>query len=404
MTPDTSEPTVLIRDGRIDTRHSLHTTPDLATWLGGNDGRAARLPNDVDLDALAPRLGALDTILVDFPTFTDGRGFSIARQLRTQYGYTGDLVADGPLIPDQYSMALQCGFDAVTVDQDTFARQSESNWRDAMAAFDLTYQRGYARLETAATSIFDARDTATKTRRGGSPDPFDGLSAEDALRAALARFSDDICLVSSFGVDSGVLLHMASRIRADLPIFFLDTGKHFRETLHYRDMLTERLGLTNVVSIAPDPVEVAAEDPDGTLNWNNPDACCNLRKVRPLDRRISGFAARITGRKRYQTRERADMATLEIPTGHGEQAKINPLAAWTAKDVTAYLRRHDIPPHPLLALGYLSIGCQPCTTRVSEGEDPRAGRWRNAPKTECGIHLVDGKWESTESEKRYEVF
>jgi len=402
----TSEPTVLIRDGKIDTRHSLNTTPDLGDWLDSNRGESVRLPNDVDLDTL--ELAELTTILIDFPAFTDGRGFSIARQLRTQYDFKGELIADGPLIPDQYSMALQCGFDAVTVDQDTFARQSEANWRDAMAAFDLTYQRGYARLETAATSIFDARQTADKHQltqgRVGSPDPFDGLSAEDSLRAALIRFPDDICLVSSFGVDSGVLLHMAAQVRADLPIYFLDTGKHFRETLHYRDMLIERFGLSNVISITPDTQEVVNEDPDGDLNQTDPDACCDLRKVRPLDRRIAKYAARITGRKRYQTPDRADMATLELPSHDGQQAKLNPLAAWTAKNVTAYLRRHNIPPHPLLALGYLSIGCQPCTTRVSDGEDPRAGRWRNAAKTECGIHLVDGKWESEETEKRYEVF
>ena len=396
-------PDILIRDGKASDRHDFSDIPDLETWLAGNEGEAARLPNTADLDALEPRLSALKTILVDFPAFSDGRGFSIARQLRTQHGFEGRLVAAGPLIPDQYAFALQCGFDSVLVDRDTFDRQTEADWARALNAFSATYQRAYAHKAGPATVVFDARETGG----GQSTDPFDGLSAEDGLRRAIAQFGDDICLVSSFGVDSAVLLHMASRIKPDLPVFFIDTQKHFRETLHYRDQLIERLGLTNVTNLTPDPDEVAAEDPDGDLNQTNPDACCDLRKVRPLAPTIRKFAARITGRKRYQTPDRADMPMFEpaIDPGSGAgQAKLNPLAYWSAKDVTAYMRRHDLPPHPLLALGYLSIGCQPCTTRVSEGEDPRAGRWRNAPKTECGIHLVDGKWQSSETEKRYEVF
>jgi len=390
---------LLIQDGRASDRHHFSSVPDLSDWLGGNDGDITLLPNDVDLDALAPRLSALKTILIDFPAFTDGRGFSIARQLRQTYGFEGALIATGPLIPDQYAFALQCGFSSVLVDRDTYERQTEADWATALNAFSATYQRGYAHKATAETSVFDARLTGGV----GSPDPFSGLSAQDGLRRAFDLFGDDIALVSSFGVDSGVLLHMAAEINPDVPVIFLDTGKHFRETLHYRDLLIERLGLTNVINLTPDVQELANEDSNGTLNVDNPDACCDLRKVRPLDRRILKYAARITGRKRYQTPDRANMPMFEAG-GEGEQAKLNPLAYWVAKDVTRYLRQHDIPPHPLLSLGYLSIGCQPCTTRVSEGEDPRAGRWRNAPKTECGIHQVDGKWESTETEKRYEVF
>ena len=208
-------------------------------------------------------------------------------------------------------------------------------------------------------------------------------------------------LASSLGADSAVLLHMVSKIEPNLPIIFLDTGKHFRETLAYRDMLIDDLGLTNFQNIRPDPAEVKAQDPKGDLNQSAPDACCDLRKVRPLDRVIRQYDARITGRKRYQTPQRADMPILELG---GDQVKINPLAYWSAKDVTAYMRRHDLTPHPMLALGYLSIGCQPCTTRVSEGEDPRAGRWRHSDKTECGIHFIDGKWQPLPVNKTYEVF
>lgn len=406
-------PDVLVRDGRSVFPHDLDSVPALDDWLGGNDGTRARLPNDVDLAVLAPRLAALQTLLIDFPAFTDGRGFSVARQLRTQHGFTGELVAHGPLIPDQYAFALQCGFSSVLLPADLYERHTPEAWQACVEAFSATYQRGYTHRPGPDTSVFDARETSA-LQTGGSEgtDPFRGLSAEAGLARGVEMFGDDICMVSSFGVDSAVLLHMASRIAPDLPIFFLDTQKHFRETLHYRDELVKRLGLTNVLSLTPDPAQVEAIDPSGTLHEIDPDACCALRKVRPLDPAVAPFKARITGRKRFQTPERADMPMFEPASAPDappaerprEQAKLNPLAYWSARDVTDYMRRHDLPPHPLLALGYLSIGCQPCTTRVSEGEDPRAGRWRNAPKTECGIHLVDGKWQTTEEDKTYEVF
>jgi phosphoadenosine phosphosulfate reductase len=245
----------------------------------------------------------------------------------------------------------------------------------------------------------DARKTGF--RAPSNEDGYHGLSAEQSLKKAIEAYDGQIVLASSLGVDSAVLLHMVSKIDPDLPIVFLDTGKHFRETLAYRDMLIEDLGLTNFQNIRPDRKELAAEDPDGRLNKTEPDMCCDLRKVRPLERVINQYAARITGRKRYQTPQRATMPILEKGD---DQDKVNPLAYWTAKDVTNYMRRHDLPPHPMLALGYLSIGCQPCTTRVTSGEDPRAGRWRHSDKTECGIHLVDGIWKPVPTKKTFEAF
>ena len=285
------------------------------------------------------------------------------------------------------------------MDDETLKRHTIEDWHAALDDFDLTYQRGYAVKAGPATSVFDARLTALDERKAA--DPFFGHSAELTLRKAINKFQGDIVLATSMGVDSAVLLHMVSRIDSSLPVIFLDTGKHFRETLAYRDELVSRFGLTDFRNITPDAAELAAEDPEGILNQSDQDSCCDLRKVRPLDRVINGFSARITGRKRYQTPERANMAILEEG---GAQVKVNPLAYWTAKDVTQYLRQHDLPPHPLLALGYLSIGCQPCTTRVTAGENPRAGRWRHSDKTECGIHMVDGKWVSTETKATFEAF
>lgn len=390
---------VLIKDGHTESAEEFETLPDLESFLNSNRGEAVRLPNDVDLEEIKLRLPKIKTIIVEFPNFADGRGFSIARQLRRKYGYTALLIAEGPLIPDQYAFALQCGFDAVKVDEGTYDRQTESDWFNAMNAFNLTYQRGYAFKQGPALSVFDARKTSVGAQT--ADDPYFGLSAETALRKAIEAYQGKIVLVSSLGADSVVLLHMISKIDPNLPILFLDTGKHFRETLAYRDLLIEDLGLTNFQTITPDKSELKAEDPKGDLNQSDQDACCNLRKVRPLDKVISGYEARITGRKRYQTPDRKDMPILEQV---GRQAKVNPLAYWSAKDVTAYIRKHDLAPHPMFALGYLSIGCQPCTTRVAEGEDARAGRWRNTRKTECGIHYIDGKWVQVPEKRTFEVF
>ena len=390
---------VLIKDGHTESAEDFDNLPELESFLNSNRGDAVRLPNDVDLETIKLRLPNVKTIIVEFPNFADGRGFSIARELRKKYGYKSLLIAEGPLIPDQYAFALQCGFDAVKVDEGTFSRQSESDWFNAMDAFSLTYQRGYAFKQGPALSVFDARQTSIGAQK--ADDPYFGHSAEMALRKAIQDYPDNIALVSSLGADSAVLLHMVSKIDKNLPVIFLDTGKHFRETLAYRDLLIEDLGLTNFQTITPDAAELKAEDADGNLHSSAPDSCCDLRKVRPLDRVIKGYEARITGRKRYQTPDRKNMPILELG---GRMVKVNPLAYWSAKDVTAYIRKHDLTPHPMFNLGYLSVGCQPCTTRVAEGEDPRAGRWRNHNKTECGIHYIDGKWVQVPNAKTYEVF
>jgi phosphoadenylyl-sulfate reductase (thioredoxin) len=372
---------------------------DLDALIRNEDIDALRLLPDADLSDVVDALPRIQSIFIEFSAFTDGRGFSLARLLRKRHGYTGLLVADGQLIPDQFAFALQCGFDAVRISDAELKRHSPAAWDAALDAFDLTYQRGYAVRSGPATSIFDARLASMEDQK--TADPFFGLGAEATLRRAIEMHEGDLFLASSLGADSAVLLHMVSRIRPDLPIYFLDTGKHFRQTLAYRDTLIQQLGLTNFINIHPDAAELKADDPTGMLHSVEPDACCALRKVRPLKHAVGHFGAQVTGRKRYQTPERAGMPIYEQLD---VMVKVNPLAYWTAKDVAAYIRRHNLPPHPMFALGYPSIGCQPCTTRVADGEDPRAGRWRNQSKTECGIHMVDGKWESVETVKTFEAF
>ena len=208
----------------------------------------------------------------------------------------------------------------------------------------------------------------------------DALSDPEVGRAAL---------VSSFGAESVVLLHMASIIDRTTPVLFIDTEMLFPETLTYQQEVADKLGLTGVQVIKPAREEIFAEDVDGILHLADPDACCNLRKTRPLEIALDGFDAWVTGRKRYQggTREALEFFETEAE----KRIKINPLAHWGRDDVQDYIINNRLPRHPLVARGYRSIGCFPCTTPVGAGEDERAGRWRGQDKEECGIHFVDGK-------------
>jgi phosphoadenosine phosphosulfate reductase len=213
-------------------------------------------------------------------------------------------------------------------------------------------------------------------------------SAEDAgvalLRCAMTEsFAGRFAVVSSFGADSAMLLALAAEIDRDVPVLFLDTGKHFPETLAYRDRLVRRLGLRDVRDIHPDPVDLARTDPDGDLHRWVPDDCCAIRKVAPLEQALVGFDAWATGRRRQQTRTRAALPFMEPVSG---RVKFNPLADWSAQRIIDELGRRDLPRHPLTGQGFLSIGCAPCTRAVKPGEDPRAGRWTGQAKVECGIH------------------
>ena len=211
---------------------------------------------------------------------------------------------------------------------------------------------------------------------------------EDAIRV---QYPGKLALVSSFGAESAVLLHMVSRIDPAVPVLFLDTQMLFAETLAYQRSLAARLGLSDVRLIRPDPADLANDDPGGTLHGENPDGCCFIRKTLPLRRAVEPFCAWITGRKRHQAATRAGLPLFEEDRAT-HRLKVNPLAEWSFADVRDYMDRHALPRHPLLAKGYPSIGCAPCTTPVAADEDPRAGRWRGQPKTECGIHFDGGRW------------
>ncbi len=216
---------------------------------------------------------------------------------------------------------------------------------------------------------------------------FRGASTQEMLDAVIRDgLAGDLAVVSSFGAESAVLLHLVASVDPAVPVLFLDTGKHFPETLAYRDLLVERLGL-NLVVLTPDPEDLAKRDETG-LRWSyDPDGCCEIRKVKPLEKALQGYDASFTGRKAFQAATRANLPRFEVDTSDAQgRLKINPLIDWDASQIEAYFIQHDLPRHPLIAQGYPSIGCSPCTTQVAPGEDPRSGRWKGWDKTECGIH------------------
>lgn len=218
---------------------------------------------------------------------------------------------------------------------------------------------------------------------------YERLRTHDLLRGLLTEdYPGRIGLVSSFGAEAAVTLHMVAEIDPYTPVIFLDTWKHFPETLAYRDDLVTRLGLCNMQTVTPRPVHLEVEDPDGNLSARDPDRCCHFRKTRPMLQALRAMDCWITGRKRHQADTRSELTLFEV---QDRWIKVNPLLDWSPDDVAAYYRTHDLPPHPLTSQGYPSIGCVPCTRPVAPGEDARAGRWSDSEKTECGIHFENGK-------------
>jgi phosphoadenosine phosphosulfate reductase len=236
--------------------------------------------------------------------------------------------------------------------------------------------------------VIDVSPAFTQADADALTERFADVDTQTMLAAVLReRLAGQVAVVSSFGTESAVLLDMVARADPATPVLLVDTLKLFPETLAYRDLLAERLGLTDVRAIQPDPETLAAKDAT-ELRWSfDPDGCCEIRKVIPLRNALMPFDAWITGRKAFQAKSRNAMPRFEVEDG---RLKINPLANWTKADLDAYFAAHDLPRHPLEAEGYLSIGCVPCTSIVKPGEDPRAGRWRGWDKVECGIHGSDG--------------
>jgi phosphoadenosine phosphosulfate reductase len=219
----------------------------------------------------------------------------------------------------------------------------------------------------------------------------EGRPAEEIVHWAVDRFGDGLVIGSSFGKDSLVIVDIARRLRPEIPVLFLETGYHFAETLEFRDRLRSETHL-NIVDVRP-ALSVPEQDAafGRELFARSPDQCCDMRKVAPLRRALTGRRAWLTGVRRSQHPQRAGTPVVEwqelTEDGNG-LFKVNPLVAWSLADVEAYLVAHDLPRHPLWAKGYPSVGCAPCTAPVAAGESERAGRWKGQGKIECGIHVA----------------
>ena len=244
--------------------------------------------------------------------------------------------------------------------------------------------RGTGRQSGRQRDVIDTAPAFTQADADVLNERYAGLDTATMLQRL---FRDEelgrAAVVSSFGTESAVLLHLVANADSTIPVVFVDTLKMFDETLEYRETLIERLGIENASIVRPDPETLAAKDENG-LRWSwDPDGCCAIRKVEPLARAKGGLDAWISGRKAFQSVTRENLPRFEVEEG---RLKINPLGDWTKDDLEAYFAEHDLPRHPLEEKGYLSVGCEPCTSTVAPGEDPRAGRWRGWDKVECGIH------------------
>ncbi len=343
-------------------------------------------PNDRRIAEIAPHLGRLALVALNFPSFRDGRAYSQARQLREQYRFAGELRATGDVLRDQFLFLLRAGFDSLELRKDADA----AAFAQAVSRYSVFYQSTADGRSVAATSRLAKAAGGIDMHTIGSVGrglpalnaALERAAPEEILSEAI-RIAPRLAIVSSFGIESVVLLHLTASVDRSLPVIFLDTGWLFGETLAYRDTLIAHLGLTDVRTFRPDVQRLARADPDSELWSEDPEACCRLRKVEPLADALAPFGAWVTGRKRFHGGVRTQLAIVEAD---GTRLKFNPFAATSQKEIAARFRAANLPRHPLAAAGYLSAGCLPCSSRAREGEGIRDGRWRGRVRTECGIH------------------
>lgn len=231
---------------------------------------------------------------------------------------------------------------------------------------------------------------------------FEKKTPAEIVNWAVKTFSPGIAATSSFGPESGVLLSLIGKANPETPVLFLETGFHFPETLEYKNQLTKMFGLKNVIDLKADPDRRAklVSDYQGKPYEANPDLCCQINKVEPLDKALKGYKAWMSGIRRHQTDNRKSVRIVE--EYEGGIYKISPLANMTSRDTWWYLKENKIPTHPLYEKGYMSIGCWPCTRPIQDGDDERSGRWAGKSKKECGIHTfkeVKNDKEETEAPK-----
>jgi phosphoadenosine phosphosulfate reductase len=359
---------------QLDRKPLTRDVADAQLEAGG--GQIVEIAGDTLWREAAEQARGAVQVDIRFASFKDGRGFSLATLLRERAGFTGKLRAVGDLIPDQAQYLARVGFDDVAPNRTDLA----ADWDKARARFSQFYQPAQDKV----TPIFRHRLNRPADDLASLNARYRGADAVDILRDALRnQWQGRIAMLSSFGAEAAVGLHMIAQIAPDTPVIFLETGRLFAQTEQYQRALTEKLGLSNIRLLRPDADEALAEDPDDKLWQRDSDACCALRKVRPLNKVIGDYDALITGRKRFHGGERLALPVVERIDG---RIRVNPLASWNAQQINAYFQRYDLPRHPLSDMGYQSIGCWPCTAPVQDESDVRSGRWAGRNKTECGIH------------------
>ena len=357
---------------------------DLANGLLLDSGGepAVVLEPTADAAALSAAAGNGGVVAIRFPSFGDGRGHSLAVLLRERHGFKGELRAVGYLIPDLAPFLLRSGFDTAEI---TDANDVET-WKESLTRIKHLYQPGYRNPQP--------------LRRDASKREAEELNARLARienlaeRIAEVRRSVEgrISFSTSLGLDDQAILHAIAESGADIDIFTLDTGRLFPEVLETVELSEIRYG-QRIRLVTPEASEVEAlVARDGVFGFRhsveNRKACCEVRKVRPLNRELNGAQGWITGVRREHSEDRADVELASWDEERG-LVKVNPIADWAMQELTAYIAENNIPVNPLHARGFISIGCQPCTRAVQPGEHPRAGRWwwENEEKKECGLHM-----------------
>jgi phosphoadenosine phosphosulfate reductase len=231
------------------------------------------------------------------------------------------------------------------------------------------------------------KEEAMKEEAGRLRVAAEAWSAERILTWAFDSFGDGVAISSALGAEGMVVIDVASRVRQNFRLFTLDTEFLFPETYNLMDRVEQKYGIT-IEKVFPLSSPEEQERLHGPALWqSNPDQCCNLRKVEPLQRKLGELRAWITSIRRDQTTNRAGAGKIEWDQKFG-LVKVNPIADWSSKQVWQYIREHDVPYNALHERNYPSIGCTHCTRAVQPGEDPRAGRWAGLSKTECGLHVI----------------
>ncbi len=350
--------------------------------LAGTSDDDALLEPTADAAALASAAATGGPIAIRFPTFGDGRGHSLAVLLRERHGFKGEIRAVGYLIPDLAPFLLRSGFDTVELD-DTSEIET---WKAALTRIRHAYQPGFRNPQPLRRDASKRAAEELNARLEG----ITGLA--DRIGEVRRSIEGRLVFSTSLGLEDQAILNAIAEQGADIDIFTLDTGRLFSEVLETVE-LSELRYRRRIRLVAPDAAEVEAlVARDGVFGFRhaveNRKACCEVRKVRPLNRELEGAQAWISGVRREHSDGRAD-----VPLAAWDEAralfKINPIADWSTPELTAYITANNVPVNPLHARGYLSIGCAPCTRAVQPGEDPRAGRWwwEHEEKKECGIHL-----------------